>query len=261
MIIKKMILKHKSKIEQKTIKENQSKNSIVEEMGESVEDKKIVVYTCITGNYDNVAMPLYRNNNVDYIMYTNQQDVKNVGLWEKRDIPENIKKLNDNVLINRYIKMHPHELFKDYDYSIYIDGNIRTVSDISSFVNKVNEVTGLALHRHSARNCIYEEVKACKLHKKGNIANLEKQIQKYNDEKMPHNYGLLEASVIVTDLNNTNSLKIENTWWDEFVDSKSYRDQISLIYVLWKLGFKVDDVGNLGSNVRANNKIEVLYHK
>ena len=85
-------------------------------------NKKIVIYTCISGNYDDICVPKIKENNVDYIMFTNNEKIKkNNNIWTIENIPENVAKLNDNVLINRYIKMHPHKLFKDYDISIYID--------------------------------------------------------------------------------------------------------------------------------------------
>ena len=156
--------------------------------------------------------------------------------------------------------MHPKELFENYDYTIYIDGNIRIISDISNFVRCTNEKTGLAFHRHYARNCVYREKEACKLYKKGNESKLQQQIQRYKDNGFPKEYGLLECNVIVTDLKNLNAINILNNWWDEFYLSESKRDQISLPYILWKLNYKMDDIGSLGNNVRENMKLEILNH-
>ena len=32
-------------------------------------------------------------------------------------------------------------------------------SDISSFINQINDNVGISMHHHSSRNCIYEEAK------------------------------------------------------------------------------------------------------
>lgn len=258
-IKKKIIDKHRKKIDKRKLCTVKNEEQEIITNNKSIEDKKIVVYTCITGNYDEAVEPLYYNNNVDYVIYTNCTNIK-LKEWQKRDIPENIQKINDNVLINRYAKMHPKELFEDYDYAIYIDGNIRTISDVSSFINSINEKTGLAIHKHYARNSIYQEAEACKLYKKGSIDKLDRQIQKYKEEGFPDEYGLLECNVIVSDLKNQNATTILNKWWDEFLASESRRDQISLPYSLWKLNFKIEDVGCLGNNVRENCKIEVIKH-
>lgn len=260
-IFKKITIRHREKIDRKKLHTKQIKEELTksDEIEKSVEDKKIVVYTCIAGKYDEVLEPLYHNDNVDYIIYTNNENIQ-VKEWQKRDIPDEIQKLNSNVLINRYIKMHPKELFEDYDYSIYIDGNIRTVSDLSSFVNKVNSKTGLALHRHSTRSCVYQEAKACELYKKGNSDKLDYQLEQYRKDGFSDNFGLLECNVIVSDLKNEVSAGILNDWWDDFIKWSSMRDQISFPYVLWKKGFKIDDVGSLGENVFNNPKIEIIKH-
>lgn len=55
--------------------------------------------------------------------------------------------------------MNPHLVFTDYDYSVYIDGNIQLVGDPSEFVNQLSPL-GIGLHKHRARNCAYDEAKA-----------------------------------------------------------------------------------------------------
>lgn len=260
-IRKKIIIRHRKKIEEKKLYAHDPlSNNCKCSINKSIQDKKIVVYTCITENYDKVLLPVYRNDNVDYIIYTNNKNIE-IGVWKKREIPKNIQDLNNSILINRYIKMHPKELFEnEYDYAIYIDGNIRTISDISSFVYCIKANTGLAIHRHCVRDCIYMEAEACKLYKKGDISNLQKQIKDYENDGMPTKYGLLECNVIVSDLKSENSTKILDEWWKEFVNSNSMRDQISLPYVLWKLKYNIEDIGNLGNNVRDNPKIQIVKH-
>ncbi len=222
-------------------------------------DKKIVVYTCITGNYDEVLDPMYKKNNISYVLFTNNKSLKS-NVWEVRDIPEYLKELKNNVLINRYIKIKPHEIFKDYDYSIYIDGNIRIISDISGFVSTINKKSGLSFHRHRARNCIYEEGKACIYMGKGNKYKIKEQLKKYKEEGLPKEFGLLEANVIVTDLHSKKSIKILNDWYQEFILSESNRDQLSLPYVIWKNNLNISDIGNLGYNVRKNYYLQVKEH-
>ena len=93
----------------------------------------------------------------------------------------------DNSLINRYIKFHPFELLgKDYDYSVYIDGNITPVTDLTVFTEKINPEIGIAMHMHSQRNCVYDEAKACMILGKGQKANIEKQIKRYEDQGFPY---------------------------------------------------------------------------
>ena len=54
--------------------------------------------------------------------------------------------------------MHPDVLFEDYNYSIYIDGNIKVIGDLTAYINLISKA-GIAVHRHGKRDCVYEEAK------------------------------------------------------------------------------------------------------
>lgn len=223
---------------------------------------KIAVYTCITGKYDELLEPIYKDPKCEYYIFTDNKDIISKKVI-KRDIPDNVKKLNNSILENRYIKMHPYELFdsKEYRYSIYIDGNIQPITNISSFINQINQNIGISMHAHSIRNCIYEEAEILKKLKKGNLKNIDQQIEKYKNEEYPKQNGLAEANVIVSDLKNNNTINIFQEWWKEFLKSSSMRDQLSLPYVLWKNGYKIEDLTSLGKNVFDNPKIIIRKHK
>ena len=218
--------------------------------------KKIVVYSCITGNYDNVIDPLYCNENIDYILFTNNKKIKS-SKWKVVYVESD---KYDNVLFNRYIKMHPFEYLKEYDYSIYIDGNIKIFTDISCFVEKINNRYGIALSTHSSRIKLSDEAKACKKLKKGNIEEINICLQKYSSLGMPDDYGLLEAPIIVTNLNNEKAKEIFNDWWNEFYNSNTYRDQIHLPFVLWQKKIKIDEIGTISNNIWLDAKLEKVKH-
>lgn len=225
-------------------------------------DKKIVIFTCITGNYDKPKEPLMKLKNVDYILFTDLEieNHKIINGWVCRSIPSRLLKMT-NIEINRYIKMHPFEFFKEqYDFSIYIDGNVQIVSDVSTFTEMVDANLGIAAHTHRFRNCIYSEGKICELKGKGNIERMRKQLESYKTNLFPKHYGLIECTVMVTQLNNDVAKSIYKQWWYEFNKYKSMRDQLSLPYVLWKNGIQVSAVGKLGKNLYRNTKIRVYDH-
>lgn len=221
--------------------------------------KKFVIYTCITGNYDNLLPPLYVHPDIDYVAYTDNDLVKS-SIWDIRRISDSVNELNDNTLINRYFKFHPCDLFPNYDYAIYIDGNMRVVSDLRNMVNRINVKTGLAFHRHGVRNCIYKEAEVCRIIKKGNYKKISEQLKRYEAEGFPHEFGLYEANVILTDLRNSEAKRLLEAWWKEFCRSDSFRDQIALPYVIWSCGYKFDDIGSLGFHVNNNPKFEKVEH-
>lgn len=220
---------------------------------------KIAVYSCITGGYDLPLSPLMKPSNVDYLLFTDEKPL-NLEYWTFKDLPKEALQYKDNTLRNRYCKMHPQIVGEGFDYAIYIDGNIKVYSDLTNIINAINSKTGLAIHRHNCRNCIYDEVEVCKIAKRGNIPLLDKQIRYYKAEGMPIHYGLLECSVIVSDLSNCKVNVIMSAWWNEFMRSSSKRDQISLPFVLWKLGYKIEDIGNLGWELTKNPKFRKIEH-
>ncbi len=240
-----------------------NKNSYILNNNINIKKGKKVVYTCIMNKYDTLRSPVLRTSDTDYIVFSDDQNVvKETNFWKYIEISEEIKKkCNYNpALINRYIKMHPRELFPNYDLALYVDGNVRVISDVEDCFGYINDKTGLAMHEHAKRKDVYEEAKACIKLSKGNKKNIKKLIQKYEKERFPHNFGLYQASVIAVDLKNKNAQKIMSDWYQGFIQEKTGRDQLILPYILWKNNFAFQDVGFLGSNLYNNPKFRVYDH-
>lgn len=213
---------------------------------------KIAVYTSVIGNYDKICEEPFKSKYCDYFIISDKK--LSLHNWNYIDINEYYYN-DDKTFLNRYAKLNPHVFFKDYDYSIYIDGNIDVVSDISCFVNQISSSTGIALHKHSARNCIYQEAKLCKLLKKGNLDNISRLLQKFRIDGFPEEFGLFECNVIVVDLKNKKSKEFLEEWWRYFVKYDCKRDQFFPPYILWKNHMKIDDIGYLGENAYLNSKL------
>lgn len=227
-------------------------------------DKKVIIYTCITGNYDEILEPyLVYDKNVKYILFTDSEYLLNKAdtNWEIREIPENVKKYN-NTLINRYIKLHAYEIFADEcDFCIYIDGNIRLVGDPFSFLGSAKDsVVGIGMYVHNCRDCVYAEAKVCQLFRKGNKKKINEQICRYRQEGFPEHFGLREATVIVSDMANVTGRMIFDKWWEELIFSSSNRDQLALPYVVWKNNISFDDFGFLGNDVGNDVRIQKYQH-
>ena len=221
-------------------------------------NKKIVIYTCVTGNYDSISSPLFFSENIDYILFSDSE--KNFLGWKRKSIPKNLNAFS-NAQINRYIKMHPYEFFaNDYDYSIYIDGNVQVISDLTFFCNSIKSNIGLQFHKHSLRNDVLDEAKVCIKFKKGNQSYIKDYVTFLKKEKFPKNYGLFECNVILSDLKNPISKKILDQWWDDFLKSKTGRDQLVLPYIFWKNHLNPEDAYGLGRNVFTDSKIRLYLH-
>ena len=232
-------------------------NNLNQENG--YDGEKVVIYTVNIGGYDSILQPIVKSDNVDYF-YVSDKEPKYLGKWKWIDAKPYLTNLNTtNVKKARYIKTHPHLIFPEYKYSIFIDGNIRTITDISKFVNKINKLTKTAIHPHPYRECIYDEANNCKNSGKGDPTVIDNQVNEYKKEGMPEKYGLFETNVVVREHNDEICKKIMEEWWNE-ISAKSERDQLSLTYVLWKNDFKANDIGVICDSIKNNYNVQVLDH-
>lgn len=210
---------------------------------------KIAVYTGVFGNYDNIYTPKIKPDNIDYFIFSDNE-IKN-PVWKYRELklPEELGQLS-NAEKNRYIKMHPHILFPEYKYSIYVDGSIEIITDFTEFIYKNNKY-GFSLHKHYERNCAYDEIDKCIDQKKCSVDELIKYKEKLEKEGFPHQFGLLEAPVLVREHNNKKCIDLMNSWWDEYKNNIK-RDQLALIYLVWKNEINPNELSKLGDDVHAN---------
>lgn len=214
---------------------------------------KGAVYTCITADYEKLIEPLYGN--VDYYCFTDNMSQLCNSSWNQIIIDK--RGLEGNQ-INRYYKMHPFEVLPSHRFSVYVDGNVRVISDVTTLFSVAAESKcGIAMHKHHERNCIYDEARACILEKRGNSRLIHEQMKRYRNEGYPDNNGLFEATIIVVDNANPVSKFILSEWWNEFHKTGSGRDQLSFPYVLWKNGFSSEDIGFLGNNLLYNPKFRI----
>lgn len=195
---------------------------------------KIVCYTCITGNYDQLQEPKVVSTGIDYICFTDSPIQSNV--WKQRKIPLELQYLS-NVKKQRVVKICPHRYLSEYDVSIWIDGNISIIGNLNQFIKQYDlNDSPLYSRIHPCRNCIYQEAKACIEMGKDFEGNVQKQIQKYKDESYPENIGMVETCILLRKHNDEKCVSIDNAWATELLQ-QSHRDQLSFNYICWKQNF------------------------
>ena len=221
-------------------------------------DHKIAVYTCILGNYDQPQEPQFIPGNVDYILVTDgdfpaNSAWKGIDVRSIRDVPD-----HDPSRVSRYVKCHPHLFLDEYDYSIYIDGNIKTIGDMRYLIHLLNPCGFIAsLHRH--RDCIYDELEQCVRLRKDDPQAMRRQIEVYQNSGMPKHYGLIEANLMVRDHHNPVCREIMERWWRE-ITQHSRRDQLALPFVLWQMGIPVGRIGRISNDVYQIPSLRIQLH-
>lgn len=212
------------------------------------EKSRIAVYTVLYGEYDNIKPIMVKNNSLDYFAFTDQPVADNSG-WIKRtfDFPTEIN--NDNVLKSRYLRMHPHLLFPEYDYSIYIDASFIIKHDIFYLLGRLGN-NDIAMFQHPWANDIYDEAELVIHWKRADENITRKQVERYRVDGYPKGFGMTTTGIIVCRCNNATVTKIMQAWWDEFKKTdNTKRDQMCLFYVIWKLGLCKNYIKLLGTRV------------
>lgn len=223
-------------------------------------NEKIAVYTCFFGRYDSLEDPICYPNNIDYYVITDQP-VSETSRWKKLNIAQYEETLKNfsNVERNRWYKMFPHKVFKDYRFSIYIDGNVVPVTDFTEFINKVGN-SGIAMFNHSTNDCIYQEALYNKYRiKKITSKEVDKQVAYLRAKGMPEHYGMTTCNVIARDHENLICRKMMDDWWYEFMNGCK-RDQLSFPYVAWCNHIDMDDIAVLGADSWSSRSFYVKRH-
>lgn len=223
--------------------------------GDSTIPMKIAVYTCITGGYDPLRTPAYVDGRLDYY-YFGDSPSDLLEPWKFRPVGLPHLDAKDR---NRYIKMHPHKVLPEYDVTLYIDGSIRIVGDVYEMVTEALQTKGdIYLYDHLERNCIYSEAAICAHNSYEWVWSIARQMRRYSREGYPLNNGLFEGGVILR-RNTDRAIKTLECWWKEYSRGVK-RDQLSLTYVLWKLGCSVTSLG-ISDHRRTHKYFVFVNHK
>ena len=193
---------------------------------------KKVIYTCITGGYDDLREPAFISEDFDYVCFTDSIFVRN-GLWDIRPLPKEVEGLSQ-VKKQRYVKINAHKVLPEYDLSVWVDGIVMVKDNINNLLKTVLEDDiSVYVPTHPLRNCIYKEAKAILAAKKDTSDIVNKQINKYKQEGFPTEYGLLQSNILIRKHNEEDCIKLMEKWFDE-IKNNSHRDQLSFNYVSWK---------------------------
>ena len=187
---------------------------------------KSVIYTAIFGGYDKLIDPVVHSGEIDYVCFTNNTDVAS-DIWQIQVVDPPL--LKDMIRSARLHKICPHRFLGQYEYSLYIDGNMRLnrVPDIAAMLNGKM----MALERHRKRKCLYVEAEICKKRKLDNDRTIDLQTHTYKKQKFPENAGLYASYMIARKHNDKQLIDLSETWWNH-VHVYSRRDQISLPFIL-----------------------------
>ncbi|WP_167599130.1 glycosyltransferase domain-containing protein [Chlorobaculum sp. 24CR] len=171
-------------------------------------NSKIVVYTALFGEYDDLKTPPEPIDGCDFVCFTNNRKLIS-GTFDIRYL--DLKGM-DNTRRNRMVKLLPHRFFPDHEYSIYIDGSVSIKrTDIRDFALSHLVKHNWAAFSHSSRNCIYEELEACIERQKDDPVTMRRQIKHYRRMGHPEKYGLTENTIFFAAITSPTSFDFLNS--------------------------------------------------
>lgn len=207
----------------------------MEQYIEEFEKSKLIIYTVIIGGYDTLKEPEFIDNNCDYICFTDNHKLTS-NTWQIRLIKNTGL---DNTRFQRMYKVLSHRFLSEYEYSIYIDGNVRIIGSFRDFIKKEWKGAPLLGLKHPSRDNIYDEAEACINFNKDDPEIIKNQIERYKNEGYKAINCLIASGILFRRHMDKQLIKVMEDWWEE-IRNNSRRDQLSFCYVCWKNHFAYD---------------------
>lgn len=195
---------------------------------------KIVIYTALFGNHDELAEPRKKIIDADLVCITNNANLTSQNF---EIMPITTKLSNGHAA--RFCKMSPHLLFPNYDYSIWIDARLELKFESAKKIVEryLDDGNSFAIFKHSSRTNINQELLECSIRSKDDIATMYRQVKYYEEEGLPKDHSLAETGMIIRDHHDVNVNKFCESWFKE-IYKYSIRDQLSFPYAVYKHNFK-----------------------
>ncbi|WP_254831471.1 glycosyltransferase domain-containing protein [Haloglomus salinum] len=193
-------------------------------------DADTVVYTAIFDSYDTLIDPLICEEGADYICFTDDSELRS-DIWDIVEVDSD-SSVNP-ARLNRYLKLHPHKILPDYEYSIYIDGNIQIVSELVENCHTYLDNYSIAAHHHSTNNNVREEAESVVRYHLAPPDQVYRQLGRYFVEGFPDKQELTTNRVLYRKHNSSSCVELMSEWWSE-LSRETHRDQLSLNYILWR---------------------------
>ncbi len=139
---------------------------------------------------------------------------------------------------NRRVKIYWLDIFRKYDYSIYLDCRCELRRHPEELISLMGKSDILVESLEAERDCLYQEAEEA-LGRHGHVDRdkMRKQIGHYRREGYPEHNGLYVCYFILR--RHTEQMRqFSKKWWGEVRDY-TCRDQVSFPYVVWKTGISV----------------------
>ena len=111
--------------------------------------KRVVVYTAIIGNYDELRAPLIVDPDIDYVAFVDDWVMAVPAPWIRRSYS---REHGSDRLTARFIKTHPHLLLPEYEVSVWVDAAFQIRALTSHAALAALDLAPIAFFSHPDRD-------------------------------------------------------------------------------------------------------------
>jgi hypothetical protein len=195
---------------------------------------KIVVYTAIYGNRDDLKEPSVELEGCSLVCFTDNESLRSKS-FDLRVCPPTD---SDLVRSAQFFRILPHRFFPDFEYSLWIDGSVVfKKGDIRLLIDRYLRDHDMALFAHPDRDCVYDEAEAWISNRNEEPGLIRAQMEHYRKEGYPPHNGLVAGGIILRRHLSPEVVRVDEDWWKE-ISHFSRRAQLSFNYVAWRNNFK-----------------------
>ena len=222
------------------------------------------IFTVIIGNYDTIKQPLVVEEGVEYVLFTNNREIRDTGVWKVVQIPseqwQGRTERENNILLSRKVKMLPHEYLPEVaEWSIYIDADMLVKRPLTELLNNLHSKTLFAACRHSYCKSVQEEIEDLLSKNMVQLEQVQHQWNKYAEWGFEDDMGISENGLLIRRHRDTRVIQLMELCWEEYQNG-CLRDQVSLMPCLYRTGF-MPYFQFIEMDIRNNNFVEVMRHK
>ncbi len=200
------------------------------------------------------------SDDADYICFTDNRELlhSSGSVWQYREAGYHG---TDSANTSRYYKIMPHQLFPEYQYSLWIDGNVIIAEDglycrLDEMIDSGVKAAGL---QHPHRDDVYDEAYRILHGRREKLPAVMKTVSFLHRSGMPRHFGLYENNVIFRKHSDPDVVRFDEMWW-EILNRFSGRDQLSQTYCLWKTGLPYGLILPEGFNSRNHHFFKYVKH-
>jgi hypothetical protein len=185
---------------------------------------KKILYTAIIGRYDTLKTPTVVTKGWEYICFTDDKNLTS-DFWKIVYVDPSG---HNRIRFSREIKIKYFD-YIEADLSIWVDGSFIVNTNLNEFVKEYHK-GNISISKHPHRDNVHDEALACIEQGKDQDRVIIDQIARYDKAGYKDDNNLAESGVIIR----KHCDEVKNLcehWWEE-LELGSFRDQISLPYVL-----------------------------